>query len=65
MLLLPELDKLKNNVHLYQNLILFSAVTEISTVSKLRFTIREFVSGGKYTDADYFLRFCIRKDSEI
>ena len=56
---------MKEQRSLYQNLILFSAVTEISTVSKIRFTIREFVSAGKYTDADHFLRFYIRKDSEI
>ena len=53
--------EMQNFSHI-QYSIWFRAVTEISTVSKIRFTIPEFVSAGKYTNANHFLRFYIRKD---
>ena len=53
--------EMQNFSHI-QYWIWFRAVTEISTVSKIRFTIRVFVSAGKYTNANHFLRFYIRKD---
>ena len=53
--------EMQNFSHI-QYWIWFRAVTEISTVSKIGFTIRVFVSAGKYTNANHFLRFYIRKD---
>ena len=56
--------EMQNFSHI-QYWIWFRAVTEISTVSKIRFTIRKLVSAGKYTNAKYFLRFYIRKDFSL